>query len=561
MRSQRACQAALFTFVLIGTPAAVAAEVPVAQATVSSAGVDFAFDGPVEGSVSLTLTGPNGFLFESTFEDGEAPHVPLFAGSGQPPAAGRYDWSLTVNRPAIGDRQLNAPARAGRADRAARQSGGFTLSEDGSVADPNLPEGGFEKDILHLDDVIVIGSQCVGTSCVNGESFGTDTIRLKETTLRIKFQDTSVSPFPTRDWQLTANDSFSGGVEKFSIDDVDGGTTPFTLEAGARSHSLYVDDSGRIGMGTSTPVTEMHAVSGDTPTLRLQQDGSSSFQPQSWDVAGNEGSFFIRDVDEGTLPFRIRPGADDSAIDVAGDNDVGIGTASPGARLHIDSKSTNTTEVLINNSGGTNGSASGALTIDVGANNANVIDLLSSDGEALLRLFETAGTGAVMSMFDSMEGERFRLATTGGENWISGNLGLNCSTPNGQDFTIHSGTNASGVSCNSGTRSWINAGDVAVSGTSSRTIKENLRPVGDDDVLEKIAAIDVYTYDFISGQKDRIGLMAEDFHQVFGRGSDKILHGQEVQMALWLAVQQLTARNEQLAEELAEIKSRLSLNH
>ncbi len=146
---------------------------------------------------------------------------------------------------------------------------------------------------------------------MNGENFGFDTIKVKENNLRIKFEDTSNSAsFPTNDWQLTANDSSNGGAEKFSIDDISGGRTPFTIEASAPSHSLYVDDAGRIGLGTSTPVVEVHVVDGDTPTLRLEQDGSSGFTQQTWDVAGNETNFFIRDVTNGSkLPFRIRPNA------------------------------------------------------------------------------------------------------------------------------------------------------------------------------------------------------------------------------------------------------------
>ena len=42
------------------------------------------------------------------------------------------------------------------------------------------------------DDLIVQGSLCVGFDCVNNESFGFDTIRLKENNTRIKFEDTSV---------------------------------------------------------------------------------------------------------------------------------------------------------------------------------------------------------------------------------------------------------------------------------------------------------------------------------------------------------------------------------
>ena len=44
---------------------------------------------------------------------------------------------------------------------------------------------------LFTQDVIVDGSLCAGTDCASSESFGFDTIRLKENNVRIKFQDTS----------------------------------------------------------------------------------------------------------------------------------------------------------------------------------------------------------------------------------------------------------------------------------------------------------------------------------------------------------------------------------
>lgn len=198
-----------------------------------------------------------------------------------------------------------------------------------------------KADFVINDDLIVDGSACIGFDCVNGESFSFDTIRLKENNLRIKFDDTSTAAsFPRTDWQLTANASANGGASKFSIDDISGSRTPFTVEANARSHSLYVDDGGRIGNRTSTPSTEIHTIDGDTPTLRLQQDGSSGFAPQTWDLAGNETNFFIRDVSNGsTLPFRIRPGAPTSAIFIDVDGKVGLGTASPESSLHVKASS------------------------------------------------------------------------------------------------------------------------------------------------------------------------------------------------------------------------------
>ena len=220
-----------------------------------------------------------------------------------------------------------------------------------------LTASGATADIVHLDDVIIDGSLCVGFDCVNGEVFSFDTIRLKENNLRIKFEDTSTAAsFPSNDWQLTANESANGGANKFSIEDISGSRTPFTIEANARSHSLYVDDGGRIGSRTSTPSTEIHTIDGDTPTLRLQQDGSSGFEPQTWDVAGNETNFFIRDVTNGSsLPFRIRPGAPTSAIFIDTDGDVGMGTTSPEGPLHVEETTdfvSTDPHLLVNNSNG-----------------------------------------------------------------------------------------------------------------------------------------------------------------------------------------------------------------
>ena len=193
-----------------------------------------------------------------------------------------------------------------------------------------LAGGKAAADVVFPDDVIVQGSLCVGLDCVNNEDFGFDTIRLKENNLRIKFMDTSVAPFPTNDWQLTANDSASGGANKFSIDDITGAKTPFTITAGAATNSIFVDSTGRVGLRTATPVLDLHIATSNTPAHRLEQNNSGGFTAQTWDIAGNEANFFVRDVTSGSrLPLRIRPGAPTSSLDISATGDVGIGTASP----------------------------------------------------------------------------------------------------------------------------------------------------------------------------------------------------------------------------------------
>ncbi len=276
---------------------------------------------------NLTVSAPNGVVFSQQFAAGEQPSFRALDDFGQSLGDGSYTVELTV-----------IPARRDRSEAAiARQVQTFYANMvGGSFVSPSNEEV-FTKDQVILDDLIVSGSICAGMDCVNGESFGFDTIRLKENNLRIRAQDTSsTASFPSRDWQITFNDSANGGANKFSIDDIDGGRTPFTIEAGAPSHSLYVDDAGRIGFGTATPVVELHVKDGDTPTLRLEQDGSNGFGPQTWDVAGNETNFFVRDASNGSrLPFKIVPAAPTNSIYVAADGNVGLGTSAPAARLHL----------------------------------------------------------------------------------------------------------------------------------------------------------------------------------------------------------------------------------
>lgn len=192
-------------------------------------------------------------------------------------------------------------------------------------------------DTVIPDDLIVQGSACIGLDCVNNESFGFDTIRLKENNTRIHFMDTSTSPgFPNHNWQLTANDSASGGLNKFSIEDLTAATVPFTILGSAPTNSIFVAASGKVGLRTSTPVLDLQITTGDTPAQRLEQTSSGGFTAQTWDIAGNEANFFVRDVTSGSrLPFRIRPGAPTSSIDIAATGNVGVGTASPGKRLSV----------------------------------------------------------------------------------------------------------------------------------------------------------------------------------------------------------------------------------
>jgi hypothetical protein len=195
-----------------------------------------------------------------------------------------------------------------------------------------ITNGKARADFVIADDLIVQGSACVGLDCVDGEAFGFDTIRLKENNTRIKFDDTSTSAgFPNNDWQLTANDSASGGLNKFSIENTTVATVPFTIVGPAPTNSLFVASTGKVGLRTATPGLDLHISTSDTPAQRLEQTGAGGFTAQTWDIGANEANFFVRDVTGGSrLPLRIRPGAPTSSLDINASGNVGVGTASPG---------------------------------------------------------------------------------------------------------------------------------------------------------------------------------------------------------------------------------------
>jgi hypothetical protein len=189
-------------------------------------------------------------------------------------------------------------------------------------------------DEVTLDDVITEGSQCVGQDCRNGESFGFDTLRLKENNTRLKFQDTSSSAsFPRADWQLTANASANGGQEYFGVECIDTNARLLSLDISAQNHAI-VATAGGVGFGTNSPTRTIDSTGSDTPALSLYQDGSAGWAPMRWDVSGNEAGFFVRNSNENTLPLRVLADAPQHRMVLAAGG-VGVGTASPKATVHL----------------------------------------------------------------------------------------------------------------------------------------------------------------------------------------------------------------------------------
>ncbi len=280
----------------------------------------------LDSGVHLIITGPNDFVYEQQFSAGEPVVFNARNFRGGTLVDGQYSYEVTYltfirNTGARGSTPIDLE---GKDNDALRRSGTLSISS-GMWLNPAARENEVTLDQIINDDLVVLGSVCVGADCTNNESFDFDTLRIKENNTRIRFFDTSNSAsFPGTDWELVANDSTNGGANKFGILDLDNNNEIFVVEAGAPANSLLVDDRGRVGFGTSTPLLDQHILSGNTPATRFQQDGSGGFPSQIWDIGGNETEFFIRDFSNSLVPFSIEPGApsDSLVINSAGDIEI-----------------------------------------------------------------------------------------------------------------------------------------------------------------------------------------------------------------------------------------------
>jgi FtsZ-binding cell division protein ZapB len=470
----------------------------------------------------VKVSGPDGLYFDLNFAGDETPELKNVDPHGQALPEGLYHYEIVAapildegierllqDARANGDwEMIRAMRKAGDIPSGKIYSGTFyiaggeiVLPESGeAVAATKGSESGASRpddadpgnnDIIHGDDVIINGgSLCVGFDCVNGEVFGADTIRLKENNLRIHFDDTSVAgSYPRNDWRIVANDQANGGASYLGFEDSTAGRIPFRVTAGARSNALFVDSQGDVGIGTSTPVVELHVVSGDSPALRLEQNNASGFQPQTWDIAGNETNWFVRDASNGsTLPLRIRPGAPSSSVFIQTTGDVGINTASPGSTLHVRGTDGDT-QLLVEE----------ANTTDAVR---NMLEVLNAAGPAEIRI----NTGTTAG--DPSDAWIFR-----GDNG-SNNLYIDQGNDASEEFRLDSNGNLTIT------------GDLTANGNvfmSDRNMKEEFQIVDPTTVLDRVSALPITTWNFINDEEKtrHMGPMAQDFHAAFGLGKDE----------------------------------------
>src|SRR6185312_12675726 len=458
-------------------------------ATITSLGSSIRWDVSTPRSAStLTISAPDGRVFRKEFKGGDAPEFTMSDNKGERWPDGQYTYELRLTPVMSQAAREMLAANRGKDDdpeevRAARkrisvqglvESGSFSIINGAPIVagsmeetskrptvkamersvDPG-PRAPITKTKLHhpllqpddviADDAIVQGSACAGLDCVSGEVFGFDTIRVKENNTRLQFEDTSAAGFPLNNWQIRANSSGAGGasflafVDQGAAGNSETGTIVFEVDAGAPANSLKVASTGKVGLRTATPVLDVHANTSDTPAIRLEQNNSGGFAAQTWDIAGNEANFFVRDVTSGSrLPFRIRPGAPTSSVDIGADGSVGIANQTPIYALDVvQNSANNTTGTVLRVKGNSAGANDNAQIRFTGKTNGDLFtigtDISTNNGTRIFQIYDLVGGAARVSVNSS---GNMGIGTTAPTDLLSVNG--NASKPGGGSWAVFS---------------------------------------------------------------------------------------------------------------------------
>jgi hypothetical protein len=181
---------------------------------------------------------------------------------------------------------------------------------------------------------------------------------------------------------------------------------------------------GNVGIGTSSPSEEL-TIRASVPKIQIEDSDGTNQYGQFYHSAGSTTILARNNTSDGTIVFQKYDGTTtDETMRIDSSGNVGIGTSSPEATVHIQKASAGArgaTLVIDNNAASTVGNESQITFLtDAGASVAGIAN-------ARIKVINTnAGSGAADLTFTtwsgSAEGERLRIDS-------SGNVGIGTSSP------------------------------------------------------------------------------------------------------------------------------------
>ena len=307
------------------------------------------------------------------------------------------------------------------------------------------------------------------------------------------------------DWEVEADQ----GALLF---DNDGGTTSgfFRIENGANEDQLVLDANGNVGIKTSSAQTDLE-ISDSLPEIRLDDTSAGGAQ---MDIGVNQNFMRIEGDDSQDI-VRIYADAPSSSLNVRESGNLGLGTSSPSAPLHV-RRGNGSAKVFVEE---TNATAQARTLFEL-KNKGNVKFTITNTSPNVEWSFANPGDSLRFSRQGSGEVE-FQLDNNG-DLEIAGAL------------TENSDVNA----------------------------KRDIEDIQHQAILAKVVQLPIKKWSYRDAPDVRhIGPMAQDFYQAFQLGhTEKGISTLDSSGVALAAIQALKLENNVLSKKVAEIDTLKSEN-
>ena len=328
------------------------------------------------------------------------------------------------------------------------------------------------------------------------------------------------------------------------------GDLDFRIESNGNAGMFFVDGGNdKIGIGTTSPVSEMHINSSQSDTtLTIESDISSSLFTSGIDlirdsVAAGSRIESLRDASNGGVGLKFLTTANNAAevngtltsrMVILETGEVGIGTDSPGSALHVD-KSFSGTLVTIHNTAGA-ASTDRGLDVETSSTGTTTQRWLNS-GSELARL--TGGGAFVIGNTAVVNSAAVTVQSNDNLGLVVGQTGTNAYRNYRHIVStgIHTFASSNNTASLSNGGAWTNASDIAYKNNIVDTVHG----------LETIKALQPRDYKLKASNEADTGFIAQELESVLpqfviGEEGDKNVNYAQITAVLTKAMQELEAR-------------------
>jgi hypothetical protein len=285
----------------------------------------------------------------------------------------------------------------------------------------------------------------------------------------------------------------------------------FVIEEGGEANALYIDNSGAIGLGTTTPFGSLEISDPDTfVQLSFTANNGVDWVGSIEGVAGTRMLSIEGATEQNIVNLHLdSPG---NVLNVDANGRVGLGTTAPDRLLHVRGADTTATRVQVDNTSGI------------------------ADTRILFKLENRGPTQFAINNTQTSAQWTFSVTNSG---FVISRAGT------GVQEAVFAG-----------------GGNMTIAGTltqgSSKDSKEDFQAIDSREILDRVANLPIsnWTYRHDSPNVRHLGPMAEDFHAAFGLGrTEKGITTLDTSGVALAAIQGLVQENQELKQRLEKLEA------